>query len=171
MIEQAELNLQAWKNSQIIHSALELYSFSVSNYHMIVSQLVLHYLEDFRQICENIYNSLHSGGKFVFSVQHPVITSSFKSSGAKRADWVVDDYFQKGKRIEPWIEEQVIKYHRTIEEYFMILKDTGFIINELSEATPDEKNFPSREEYERRKRMPLFLLFSCEKPVCEFDRS
>lgn len=171
MIMRAEQNLSDLENSEVIHSSLESFPFPVENYHLIFSQLALHYLEDFRQICENIYNSLRFGGKFVFSVQHPVITSAFKSNGTKRTDWIVDDYFQIGVRAEPWIGEKVVKYHRTVEEYFMILRNSGFHINELCEATPDRRNFSSEEEYKRRNRIPLFLLFSCEKPVCEYNMS
>lgn len=163
MLELALKNLAGIPNVKLTHASLETYDFKKETYDCIFSQLTLHYLEDFKQICENIYNSLRTGGEFVFSVQHPVLTSAFISGGGKRENWVVDDYFLIGERVEPWIDEKVVKYHRTIEQYFKILQDCQFNIMNLSEATPIQSSFSSEKEWKRRQRIPLFLLFACEK--------
>ncbi|BCC04268.1 hypothetical protein BCM0060_0531 [Bacillus cereus] len=84
-------------------------------------------------------------------------------TSGKRTSWLIDDYFKTGKRVEPWIDQEVIKYHRTTEEYFTLLQQAGFTITNLKEATPNQTYFQSAEEYERRLRIPLFLLFSCRK--------
>ena len=84
-------------------------------------------------------------------------------TSGKRTSWLVDDYFETGKRVEPWIDQEVIKYHRTTEEYFTLLQQAGFTITSLKEATPNRNCFQDEEEYERRLRIPLFLLFSCQK--------
>lgn len=57
----------------------------------------------------------------------------------------------------------VVKYHRTIEHYFQSLTNRRFTILDLREGTPKRENFSSEEEYKRRQRIPLILLFSCEK--------
>lgn len=49
-----------------------------------------------------------------------------KQSGDKRGNWIVDGYFCEGERKEPWIDQIVVKYHRTIEHYFIALKQVGF---------------------------------------------
>lgn len=156
MLELALKNLAGIPNVKLTHASLETYD-------CIFSQLTLHYLEDFKQICENIYNSLRTGGEFVFSVQHPVLTSAFISGGGKRGNWVVDDYFLIGERVELWIDEKVVKFHRTIEQYFKILQGCQFNIINLSEATPDKSSISSEKEWKRCQRIPLFLLFACEK--------
>ncbi|MGR5910988.1 hypothetical protein ACT7C4_25360 [Bacillus pacificus] len=84
----------------------------------------------------------------------------------KRTSWLVDDYFKLGKRVEPWIDQEVIKYHRTTEEYFTLLQQAGFTITNLKEATPDQTYFQNAEEYERRLRippLPLILLPKIKK--------
>ena len=109
-------------------------------------------------------SSLKEDGQFFFSVQHPILTSSVQSATkSARTDWEVDDYFHTGKRVEPWIEKEVVKYHRTIEEYFQELKCAGFKIEEISESCPRLENFKNEEEYKRRMRIPLFLVFACSK--------
>ena len=107
-----------------------------------------------------MYETLKTNGIFTFSVQHPVITSSFESlqTSGKRTSWLVDDYFKTGKRVEPWIDQEVIKYHRTMEEYFSLLQQTGFTITNIKEATPNQTYFQNTEEYERRLRIPLFQI-------------
>ncbi|MCA0173172.1 class I SAM-dependent DNA methyltransferase [Bacillus sp. RAR_GA_16] len=162
MIEQATIKLGGTTGT-VIHTSLEDYSYPGHAFDRVVSQLALHYIDDLEAIVRSVYETLKPGGEFVFSVLHPVMTASFKSMTGKRADWIVDDYFQSGKRIEPWIGEKVVKYHRTIEEYFLLLQNAGFTIKGLREGTPLRENFQDEEEFKRRQRIPLFLMMSCIK--------
>ena len=164
MYEKALINL---KNTigTIDFSNLEEYDFPNSTYDIVVSQLVLHYIEDFQQISKRIYSTLKEGGRLVFSVQHPLTTAFMEEQHGKgkRSSWIVDDYFYSGKRTEAWIGEDVVKYHRTIEEYFMMLQQSGFVIEKLREPKPNEEDFMNKEEYKRRMRIPLFLSLSATK--------
>ena len=146
-------------------SSMESWDFQTGNYDLIVSRLALHYLADLKDIFRKAHKTLANDGRFVFSVQHPVLTSSIKSAAAcsSKADWIVDDYFNSGERVEPWIDKKVVKYHRTIEEYYQLLKQAGFMIEDIREGTPRVEEFSSESEYKRRMRIPLFLLFSCKK--------
>ncbi|ASK60779.1 SAM-dependent methyltransferase [Virgibacillus phasianinus] len=147
----------------VYHSTMEKWDYPTERYDLVISRLALHYIEELLPIFKKVYDSLQCDGSFVFSVQHPVLTSSIKSAvnSGKKTDWIVDDYFATGKRVEPWIDQQVVKYHRTIEEYFRLLVQAGFTIEYISECTPRSELFDSKEEYQRRKRIPLFLVFSC----------
>ena len=164
MYEEAQIQLQ--NTNGIVHLLnLKDYTYPSSTFDIVTSRLVLHYIEHIDDTFRQIFQTLKPGGTFAFSVQHPVITSAFESlqTTGKRTSWLVDDYFKTGKRVEPWINEQVIKYHRTIEQYFMSLQKAGFTITSLREATPELQHFQNEEEYTRRLRIPLFLLFSCTK--------
>lgn len=144
---------------------LEEWTASDEAYDLVLSRMVFHYLPDVRQLFKDVYASLSAGGQFVFSVQHPVLTSSpesAKESGARGA-WLVDDYFKTGRRVEPWINKDVVKYHRTTEGYFAALTEAGFIVENLKECAPRPEHFATPEEFQRRQRIPLFLVFSCRK--------
>lgn len=144
---------------------LEEWTASDEAYDLILSRMVFHYLSDIRQLFKDVYASLSAGGQFVFSVQHPVLTSSpgsAKASG-QRGAWLVDDYFKTGRRVEPWINKDVVKYHRTTEDYFAALTGAGFMVEGLRECAPQSKRFATNEEFHRRQRIPLFLVFSCRK--------
>lgn len=164
MVEAAN-KILAGTNGRVYHSPLESWDFEKHTYDVVMSRLVFHYIEDLQTIFDQVFKTLSDQGQFIFSVQHPVLTSSIESAAksAKKSIWIVDDYFNTGQRIEPWIEEQVIKYHRTTADYFAMLKRSGFRIEDISECSPKPENFSSEEEYKRRKRIPLFLLFSCRK--------
>ncbi|PEJ07956.1 class I SAM-dependent DNA methyltransferase [Bacillus wiedmannii] len=164
MYEKATKQLEN-KNGTVHCLNLKDYTYPPSTFDLVTSRLALHYIEHLPIIFQNVYEALKTNGTFTFSVQHPVITSSFESlqTSGKRTSWLVDDYFKMGKRVEPWIDQEVIKYHRTTEEYFTLLQQAGFTITNIKEATPNPTYFQSDEEYERRLRIPLFLLFSCGK--------
>jgi SAM-dependent methyltransferase len=164
MVKEATKNLNGTEGK--VHlSSMETWNFQTENYDLVISRLALHYLAELKDIFQEAHNSLGSNGRFIFSVQHPVLTSSIKSAAASssKADWIVDDYFNSGERVELWIDKKVVKYHRTIEEYYQLLKQVGFRIEDIREGTPRVEEFSSDSEYKRRMRIPLFLMFSCEK--------
>ncbi|WP_404452178.1 class I SAM-dependent methyltransferase [Virgibacillus necropolis] len=164
MITLANSNL-AGLNGSIHHETMESFHFPANEYEVVTSRFAIHYVSDIHQLFQNVYKSLTEDGKFIFSVQHPLTTSSFisKQSGEKRENWIVDDYFHEGERKEPWIDEVVVKYHRTIEQYFRTLTKVGFSVKDLREGKPEREHFTSDEEYQRRKRIPVVLAFSCVK--------
>ncbi|HEY9625405.1 MAG TPA: hypothetical protein V6C78_34115 [Crinalium sp.] len=115
---------------------------------------------------QEAYQALHPGGRMIFSVEHPVITSNFASlAEGRRTTWLVDNYFKPGARVHQWLGHEVTKYHRTLEEYFDLITMTGFQLERIRESHPQPQIFSSQEEYERRLRIPLFLFISAYKPV------
>ncbi|PLR98803.1 class I SAM-dependent DNA methyltransferase [Bacillus sp. T33-2] len=154
-------------NAKMTHSSLESFNFPENQYDLVISRMVLHYIEHLDRLFSKAYESLKPGGRFLFSVQHPVITSSFRSkeAGGERQDWIVDDYFSTGKRTEPWINSLVVKYHRTIEDYFAFAQKAGFTIETIREPGPSRDLISNPEEFNRRLRVPLFLLFACQKSI------
>ena len=144
---------------------LESFQAEGSQYDLIVSRFVIHYLTDIKNLFKEVNQALVPGGKFVFTVQHPLTTSSFasKAQGESRGDWLVDDYFREGVRNEPWISKTVVKHHRTTESYFTALIEAGFAVTDLREGKPVSSNFESAAEFKRRERIPLMLILSAQK--------
>ncbi len=152
-------------NSTIDLADIEQIEFGSNSYDLVISRLVLHYIEDLSALFRKVLISLKEGGEFVFSIEHPIITSCYEAyhQKTKRGNWIVDNYFVSGERVNIWNEKKVIKYHRTLEEYWEIINNSGFMVLEIRESKPMEKNFSSKEEFERRNRIPLFLLFKLKK--------
>ena len=146
---------------ELIKSNVEDWEYGKSRYDWVISRLVFHYIADLEKTMLKIYQGLKENGKLLFSVEHPVITSSINlpRNEGKKQDWRVDQYFELGVRVQEWMGNRVIKYHRSIEDYWRMVKLAGFIIEGIKEGCPQEAYFLTREEYERRKRIPLFLYY------------
>lgn len=149
------------------HASIETWDYPEAAYDLVTSRLALHYVEDIDTVFRSVHRTLKLGGRFIFSVEHPVITSSDRSvteSGSGvRQDWIVDDYFKTGTRDVAWMGSHVTKHHRTIEDYYLALQRSHFQIEQLREGRPDAANFTDPALYARRQRIPLFLLIAATK--------
>lgn len=152
---------------QIIRQTIEHWNYPHAAFDLVIARLSLHYIADLAPICTNVFDALAPAGQFVFSVEHPMITSCDRgwTAGTPRQDWVVDNYFTTGLRVTHWLGGTVQKYHRTVEDYFHLLQQAGFIIEYLREARPQREQFHDLQTYERRKRIPLFLILAARKPA------
>ncbi len=164
MVEQAERNLQGCIG-RVILGDLRDWDFPAAAYSRICARLVLHYLPELAPLLRKVHQALRPDGLLVFSVEHPVITScdrAWQGQGL-RQEWIVDDYFRTGERSTDWIGSRVIKYHRTVEDYFLAVQSAGFRVESLRESMPARENFVSDEDFARRQRIPLFLLMAARK--------
>jgi SAM-dependent methyltransferase len=151
----------------VIQQTIEDWTYPSAAFDLVIARLVLHYIADLPTLCAQVFRTLIPGGQFIFSVEHPVITSCDRGwpTGSLRQDWIVDNYFDTGLRVTPWLGGTVHKYHRTVEEYFTTLQHTGFIVKHLRESCPQREHFRDEQTYARRKRIPLFLFLAGHKPA------
>ncbi len=144
---------------------IEDWTYPQQAFDVVVSRLVLHYVADISRTFEQIYQTLKPGGRLVFSVEHPVLTSCNRSATESgiRYDWIVDDYFVTGARNVSWMHSQVVKYHRTIDNYFNGLQQAQFTVEQLRESHPRREMFTDEALYTRRTRIPLFLMLAARR--------
>jgi SAM-dependent methyltransferase len=164
MVEVARKTL-AGTSGRAIHATIEAWEYPKGGFDLAISRLALHYVEDFAAVCANVAQTLVRNGRFIFSVEHPVLTAcarSWRSIGV-REDWIVDDYFASGSRVTSWLGGEVVRYHRTVEEYFGTLQAAGFVVESLRESRPRREQFADETTYERFKRIPLFLFLAARK--------
>jgi SAM-dependent methyltransferase len=166
MVRVAKANL-AGTTGTVRRERLEEISLSPAAFSRVCARLVLHYLEDLTHTFRAVSQSLQSNGLFVFSVEHPVITSSdiaAQESGL-RQNWTVDDYFNTGARVTNWMGANVVKHHRTVEDYFSAVQAAGLVVQSLREARPQRENIADEALFNRRNRIPLFLIVAARKPL------
>ncbi len=131
---------------------------------LAVSRLALHYVAEITELFCRTHQALAPGGRFIFSVLHPAITShdARPSTAHPRTNWVIDDYFDEGPRPQRWIGGEVTWHHRTIDSYVNELLAAGFTLEGLSECRPIAGT-TTTDELVRRRRIPLFLLLAARK--------
>ncbi|GIO23515.1 methyltransferase [Oceanobacillus sp. J11TS1] len=106
-----------------LHQAIEDVDFPKESMDVIISSLAIHYIESFSSICEKVNYLLKPGGSFVFSVEHPIFTARkeqdwiYDETGTEPLYWPVDNYQIEGKREAIFLNETVVKYHRTMSTF------------------------------------------------------
>lgn len=166
MLRLAEQALASTPGS-VLQCRIEEFAAEPASFDLVVSRLALHYVEDVAPVFRTAHQVLARGGRLVFTVEHPVITSCDRAWQGRgwRTDWLVDDYFVTGRRETCWLGGRVVKFHRTVEDYVCQVQAAGFRLEALREPAPVAERSASEAEYRRRQRIPLFLLLSAVADV------
>jgi len=131
------------------------------------SSLTLHYLVDLDRFLSTVHDALVSGGRFVFSAEHPLCTApshpGFVTDARGRSIWPVDRYLDQGPRTTNWLVPGVVKQHRTIATYVSSLLDAGFRLTDLVEWGPDAEQLASEPGWSVELDRPPFLLVGAER--------
>lgn len=150
------------------HCGLEEYAYPENAWDCVISNLVLHYIQDLNEVFQKVYQTLKAGGVFLFNIEHPVFTAGvgqdwiYDDNGTPLY-WPVDHYFRSGQRQTQFLGCLVEKQHHTLTEILMGLLNTGFILNAVEEAQPPAEMLalPGMTDELRR---PMMLLIKAEKP-------
>ena len=88
-----------------IHIPAEYASFESEEFDLVVSSFLLHYIEDIAPVISKIHEWLRPGGMYVFSMEHPVGTSSqgrldspwLEDENGDRIGYKMTDYMDEGR--------------------------------------------------------------------------
>lgn len=146
---------------------LKAYAYPPETYDLVVSNLVLHYIEDLDDIYRRVHRTLKQGGTFLFNIEHPVFTGSVRQEWVRDENgeakhWPVDRYFYPGERVTDFLGQEVVKQHHTLTQIVMGLIHSGFMIEALEEAMPPKemRALPGMADEMRR---PMMLLVRAGK--------
>ncbi len=152
-----------------LHMAVEDLPVEASAYDLVVSQLTLHYVSNYRGVVRSVYRGLRAGGRFVLSVEHPICTARcqgwHEDADGHQLFWPVDDYQKEGERRQHWFVDGVIKYHRTVETYINTLLDADFCLMRLLEPCAVEAALTRQPDLRSAARRPPLLVIAVEKPA------
>lgn len=146
---------------------LEDYDYPADTFDCVISNLVLHYLEDLGWIYAKVSKTLKAGGTFLFNIEHPVFTAGVNedwiyADDGKPQYWPVDRYFYPGERTTHFLGQNVVKQHHTLSQILMGLLQSGFRLEAVEEAVPSEEmmDLPGMADEMRR---PMMLLVKAVK--------
>jgi SAM-dependent methyltransferase len=153
---------------EYLQLAIEDIDFAPEQFDVVISSLAFHYIKNFAAICKKVYHALKPEGSFVFSIEHPIFTALaaqdwYHDDAGKRLHWPVDGYQDEGQRIARFLDNDVIKYHRTLETHINALIDAGFQIKKISEPQPSKEVLEEYPEMKDETRRPIFLLIAAVK--------
>ena len=119
-----------------------------------------------------VHRLLRPGGRFVFSVSHPLNTAAIQwerpSAGVReRGAMLVDRYFEEGPRQTQWAMARLKRpfatpyWHRTLESWFGLLRRSGFVVDSLTEPHATERDARANPLLAGTTRVPFFLVVDC----------
>lgn len=165
-----DLALKTNNNDKVKYLCLDMNNIDKINgeFDLIISSLAVHYVKDFKNLIQNIYNLLNDGGEFVFSQEHPITLAPLNGkswdhdkNGIPTA-FNLSNYQEPGERNIFWLNNNVIKYHRTISEIINTLIECGFTIEKVLEPKPIKPYKDNNRNIECCHK-PHFLMIKCKK--------
>ncbi len=104
------------------------------SFDLVVASLVMHYIEDWVPVLNEVRRVLTDKGVFVFSTHHPAM------------DWKLhsrNDYFAKKQSTETWMKGgrpfDVTTWRRPLREMSNEIRSAGFVIDALDEPAPAQQ--------------------------------
>lgn len=136
---------------------------------IIISSLMVHYIEDYTRLIEKIVSLLNTNGEFIFSTEHPIVTARKEMKNwiidedGNKLHWVLDNYQEEGKREEHWYIEGVVKYHRTISTLINTLINSGLVLEKIIEPQAIPIGLEKMPKLVDEKRRPSIIVIKARK--------
>jgi 2-polyprenyl-3-methyl-5-hydroxy-6-metoxy-1,4-benzoquinol methylase len=161
-----------WAHPRVTYQrdAVEAVRFPPARFDVVVSSLVLHYVDDYRGVVARIAQWLTPGGVLVYSTEHPIYTARLPGDGwvvddaGRRVRWGLDRYADEGPRDETWFVAGVRKVHRTLATLINGLVEAGLVVERVVEPVPDAQWLQRHPLMADERRRPMFLLARARKP-------
>lgn len=118
--------------------SLQDYDYPATAYDLVVSNLVLHYVEDLDDVYHRIHKTLRPGGVLLMNIEHPTFTAGVNQQFAQDGTWPVDNYYYPGVRQTDFLGHTITKYHHTLTQILGGLLSAGFRLEAVKEAMPPE---------------------------------
>jgi SAM-dependent methyltransferase len=161
-----------WSHPRVTYcrEAVERVAFPPARFDVVISSLVVHYVEDYRTLIRRIAGWLAPGGVLIYSTEHPIFTARLPGdgwvldAGGRRTRWGLDHYADEGARDETWFVAGVRKMHRTFATLVNGLLDAGLLVERVVEPVPSEQWLRDHPQASDERRRPVFLLLRARKP-------
>ncbi|MBO5129884.1 MAG: methyltransferase domain-containing protein [Oscillospiraceae bacterium] len=135
--------------------SIQKFDYPENTYDLVVSNLVLHYIEDLEEIYRLVHRTLKPGGTFLINIEHPTFTAGVHQQFAADGTWPVTDYYYPGERTTDFLGCEVRKYHHTLTQILNGMLHTGFVIEAVEEAMPPAQ---WRDQMPGEMKRPMMLL-------------
>jgi SAM-dependent methyltransferase len=145
---------------------LEAPALPEATFDLATSALALHYVEDLAGLLAAVHRALVPGGRFVFSMEHPVFTAPRRQAWIEhegRRAWPLEGYAEEGPRVSDWLAPGVVKRHRTLATLLRRLAAAGFALRDLDEFAPTAAQVAEEPALAVERDRPMFLVAAVER--------
>jgi SAM-dependent methyltransferase len=160
MVELAKRRLGRAADIRLADMSEPLDFLEDASFDVVLSPLVLDYIEDWRGVFAEIYRLLRPTGYFVFSVHHPFFDYIY---------YKTDNYFETKLVSCQWrgfgkVRVEMPSFRRPLSELLNPLLEAGFQIEKIIEPLPTEefKNADPK-HFEELSKFPAFLCVRARK--------
>jgi SAM-dependent methyltransferase len=167
MLEKAEADTSD-ERVRFLRADLDELDLPGAAFDLAYSSLALHYVEDFDRRVGCVHRALAPGGRFVFSIEHPIYMAPERPGWITLEDgrrvWPLDSYGREGPRSTRWLVDGVIKHHRTLGTTLNALIRRGFVIRHVEEWKPSQAQLDALPAAAEELDRPMFLLVAADRP-------
>ncbi|WP_440116007.1 class I SAM-dependent methyltransferase [Paenibacillus sp. QZ-Y1] len=148
--------------------AIEDIEFAAGQFDVVISSLAMHYIKRLDQVYAKINACLATGGTFVLSSEHPIFTARAAQDWhygleGEIMHWPVDQYHDEGQRVANFLNQDVVKYHRTLATHLNELITAEFTIQQVAESKPSLEMIEQVPGMRDENRRPMFLMIAAVK--------
>lgn len=130
--------------------------FADETFDLVLSSLVLHYLDDLAKVFLEWKRLLRPGGTLVFSTHHPVHQTTLLDPGYLQATMIEEKW--------GWLDQTMRYYQRPLRDLTEPLAAAGFVTERISEPTPSEAlRAADPKGYDQLCRIPAFIFVRARK--------
>jgi len=143
-----ELCKKKYKNMDnldfLVHDVSKNMPFESNVFDMIVSKMVLQYVENIHTFAKESFRVLENKGNLLVVVDHPFNTQfyyAWKLAGKPNNKYLnLKDYFETAPqtKLSLWGKTQLTWYPKTVSNYIISFIKAGFILSDMQEV-PEEK--------------------------------
>jgi SAM-dependent methyltransferase len=157
---------KASKNRDIDFVRADINHFPFHNrFDAVLASLLFNNVWNYEDSLKSIYKVLKRNGDFIFSVEHPILTSGDYEGKHPR----VDDYFTQRYVTRNWTfspsnkEVEWKTIHRSVSAYLNPLAKKFKIMEVAEPKPPEELKKLNRKVYKKRMIAPVFLVVKSKK--------
>ncbi len=172
MLQQAEEALSPnWQSKFSLHRLPmeRLEEIPDSQFDVVTSSFVFHYIEDFSDLLAKISEKMTACGTLIFSQEHPIVTcyrSGYrweKNEQKQQIAYRLNYYRDEGERERCWFQQSFKTYHRTIATILNQLIQAGFEIVQIEEPMLVDNPEWHNEFKDLQHRPPLLFIKTIKK--------
>ena len=146
--------------ADVVHADAAALPFGDASFDLVLAFMSLQDMDDAAGAVRESARVLEPGGSLALAVVHPFASADPEGDGTRRRP-----YFDVQRTVDVvergGVEVAFHQIHRPLHGWFAMLRDAGFVVEDLREPRPT----PSDDDWAEEKRArPLFLHMRCMKP-------